>query len=146
MYLISKFKTIGKAFATVLLSSTISIANSAPKKNISIELNRLQQSKKNCITYFLVKNHTKNNFNQFKIELIIFDKKDIIKTRVLGDFKRIRPKKTLVKLFGIPATKCTDIGKILINDVNMCKINNVSKDDCLDLLTPSNKSTTELFK
>ena len=138
-------------FLAYAMLNTVS-ANPQATKNpqatniIFLELNRLQQQKGNCISYFVLKNQTANSYSAFQIELIVFDKNDIISSRFLGDFKKVKANKTLVKLFSIPKTKCNSIAKVLINDIHQCKIGKSNKENCLDLIKPSAKSSTTLFK
>lgn len=128
------------------LSFILSTNTIAELPSISIELNRLMQKDKNCVTYFMIKNNSDFNFSEFKTEMVTFDKDGLITNRILGDFQKIRPKKTVVKLFAIPDTKCSSIDKILINDVHSCKANTEKNMDCLDWLQPSYRAKIELFK
>ncbi len=121
-------------------------APATEQQNILIELNRLEQKDNNCVTYFMIKNNTNFNFSKFQTEMVTFDKNGLINNRILGDFQKIRPNKTVVKLFAIPDAKCSTINKILINDVHICKADTEQPMDCLDLLQPSNKAKIKLFK
>jgi len=114
--------------------------------DILIELNRLEQKDNNCITYFMIRNNSKHNFTEFKTEMVTFDKDGLINNRILGDFKKIRPQKTVVKLFAMPETKCEVVHKILINDVHSCSTDSDETIDCLNLLKPAYKAEVELFK
>jgi len=134
-------------------SASLAVTKEKPKQSldakpmITLELNKLKQSKENCFAYFIIQNKTPNYFTTFKTEFIVFDKNDIIINNIaLVDFKKIRPNKTVVKYLGLPKTQCSKISKILINGVSQCKVETQEKEDCLDLVTPSHKSTTTLFK
>jgi len=115
-------------------------------QQILIELNRLEQKDNDCVTYFMIKNDTKHNFTEFVTEMVTFDKKGLINNRILGDFKRIRPHKTIVKLFAMPNIKCSVVHKVLINDVHSCATSSGEEIDCLELLKPRHKAEVEFLK
>ena len=113
---------------------------------LGIELNKLEQVEGICRVYFVFENATDHKLETLQLELVLFDTKGFVKRRLTLDAAPIAQDKTSVKLFDLPETQCTDVGRILINDV----VNIAGPDGALpkdvSQLDLSSKLDADLFK
>lgn len=84
---------------------------------LGIELNKLEQVEDICRVYFVFENATDHKLETLQLELVLFDTKGFVKRRLTLDAAPIAQDKISVKLFDLPETQCTDVGRILVNDV-----------------------------
>lgn len=131
--------------------TTLFSAATFAEDRIDVEINRLEQVQGNCRAYFLLKNSTTRKFTEFKVDLVLFDKKEIISTRLAVDFQPLLANKTSVKLFDIKDVQCDNLSSILVNEVMSCVHNNQDiKDttelDCIAIINPKSKVDAKLFK
>ncbi|MBK5941773.1 hypothetical protein CCR96_21490 [Halochromatium roseum] len=113
---------------------------------LSIELNKLEQVEDICRVYFVFENAMDQNLEALQLELVLFDTKGFVKRRLTLDAAPIAKDKTSVKLFDLPETQCTNVGRILIND--LVKIAGPDGDlpDNVSQLDLSSKLDADLFK
>jgi hypothetical protein len=116
-----------------------------PPKSISVELNKLEQEGGSCRVYLVITNPGTDAFSAFTLDLIVFEGGTIAR-RLAIELAPIRPTKTIVKVFDISQTACSDIGSILVNDVMHCR--DVSGDvaECVDRIRTSSKLPVTLSK
>jgi hypothetical protein len=112
----------------------------------TIELNKLEAYDKGCRAYVVVNNPGEEDYQSFKLDLVIFQTDGVIGKRFALDLAPLRAKKKSVKLFEIEGTACDKIGSFLINDVMECKMASGPIDDCLQRLTTSTLSDVQLSK
>lgn len=113
--------------------------------NIEIELNKLEDKENSCRAYLVFKNHTDSQFNEFKLDLVMFGADGIISRRLAVDSSPLRANKTSVKLFDIEGLSCAGISLILINDVLSCR-DEYERSDCVDLIEASSKGNVSFVK
>lgn len=92
-------------------------AETGDSGRLGIELNKLEQVEEICRVYFVFENALDHKLETLQLELVLFDTKGFIKRRLTLDAAPIDKDKTSVKLFDLPETQCTNVGRILINDV-----------------------------
>ncbi len=134
-----------KKFMPLLMLFLFHSAAFAAQDNIEIELNKLEEKDGSCRAFLVFKNHTSSQFNQFKLDLVMFGSDGVISRRLAVDASPLRPNKTSVKLFDIEGQSCQGISLILINDVLSCK-DEYERDDCVNLIEASSKGDVSFVK
>ena len=110
-----------------------------------LELNRVEQVGGACSVYLRFKNPDDRRIEAFKLDLVFFDKQEIIRDRLYVELGPAPPTKTAVRLFDIPDFECAELGSILVNDVVECKDNSGADMSCLSRLELSSRSDVSLF-
>ncbi len=113
---------------------------------LGIELNKLDQVEETCRVYFVFENALDHKLETLQLELVLFDTNGFIKRRLTLDAAPIAKDKTSVKLFDLPETQCTDVGRILINDVVKIAGPDGDLPNDVSQLDLSSKLDADLFK
>ncbi len=121
-------------------------AASAQEKSLDIELNKAVNSGDGCLASFVVQNKLGYTLDRFSLDLFIFDKDGIIARQVLLDMAPLRKAKTTVANFSLIQVPCENIGKILVNNIPLCRSEDGSLLDCLTDLKVSSRNRIELTK
>jgi hypothetical protein len=129
--------------ALIALMSCSAFAKSTQPEEITIELNKVEAEGEACQLYFVAKSTAANNFDEFKIEFILFATDGSISRRLIADIGPLKTGRTSVKVFKA-AERCETVDGLLINAVKSC--GTVTKpDDCHALIKPSSRVETKLF-
>jgi hypothetical protein len=117
-------------------------------QEIKLELNKLEpQPETNaCRAYLVFDNSAGPAIEALQLDLILFDQAGVIARRLAVDTAPLRASKTTVKLFDIPDLACTDIRRVLINEVLECRDADGAHADCIERLTLSTRAETQLVK
>ena len=113
---------------------------------VSIELNKLEPQGKTCRAYIVIQNKGTNNYQELKLDIVLFRPDGVIGKRFAVDLAPLKADKRTVKLFDIEDMACEDVGSFLINDVMECKADTGPLTDCLKELTVSSRTNVELTK
>ena len=129
--------------ATILLSSE---AMAESSKNFLLELNTAETKGDACSITFVVKNELEASLEKVAYEFAFFDKQGRVDRISLLDFKSIAPQKMKVNRFKIPAIRCENISRILINENTACQQSGAKSDFCKAALKTENKTLIEFLK
>jgi hypothetical protein len=132
------------ALAAVLLGLSTLVA--AEQGSIAIELNKLESQDSQCRTYFVINNKNSTNYQELKLDLVLFRPDGVIGRRFTVDLAPLKADKRTVKLFVLTDTSCNEVGSFLINDVIACKAESGSAADCLKDITVSSLTNVPLTK
>lgn len=127
-------------------STNAKSAGAKDQGRLGIELNKLEQVDEICRIYFVFENAINHELETLQLELVLFDTKGFIQRRLTLDAAPIAEDKTSVKLFDLPATQCTDVGRILINDVLAMSSPDGALPNDVSQLDLSSKLDVDLFK
>ncbi len=132
----------------LLLLALGTLAGIAAAQEIKLELNKLEpQPETNaCRAYLVFDNSAGPAIEALQLDLILFDRDGVIARRLAVDTAPLRAAKTTVKLFDIPDLACTDIRRVLINEVLECRDADGAHADCIERLTLSTRAETQLVK
>ena len=133
----------------VLIAATLFLGlgvATAQEGAVSIELNKLEPQGKTCRAYIVIQNKGTNNYQELKLDIVLFRPDGVIGKRFAVDLAPLKADKRTVKLFDIEDTACEDVGSFLINDVMECKADTGPLTDCLKELTVSSRTNVELTK
>lgn len=114
-----------------LLVGMVLPVSAKPPTQLILELNKLEQQEAACRLHILFKNGTHLRYEQFEIDLVFFDKNNIILKQLSIDAAPLRNNKQILKPFDIPGMSCNEIGHLLLNDVFSCKVSGEQVQDCL---------------
>ncbi|MGQ7793887.1 Tat pathway signal protein [Faunimonas sp. B44] len=111
---------------------------------VNVELNKLEPVASACRAYFLVENQMPVPLQEMRLDVFLFDLSGVVLRRVALSFADVGVDKIKVALFDLPDLACTDVSRLLVNDVIGCTIrNNENVPDCGDLLSVGSKASAE---
>jgi len=135
------------SFATAqALAQSSSDAGPAPagprgQPSLSIELNKLEMAENACRGYFVVTNRTAAPVKEIRIDVFLFDRRDVILRRVAFSFVDVRAGRTKVVPFDMAEVSCTEIGRLLVSDVLACSApSGAPLDACAETLAVSTRA------
>ena len=142
---------VGKHLCTAALLAAAVVpwscgAGEAAAQTLDIELNKLEDAGGQCVASLLLTNRLSETLEQVRFDLYIFDKGGVIARRLLLDTGPMRPGKTTVASFGLLDGPCANIGRVLVNDIPLCKTAAGVALDCVGALNLSSKAAVELTK
>ena len=117
----------------------------AQQKQLTIELNKVQQSQDGCRLSFIAVNEMGANLETTSMEVVFFDSSDIVSEMLLLDFGRLPSDKTKVVEFVLQQQDCGQISRVLVNDVVECSSaeeQNMTR-ECFSALKTSNRAEIE---
>ncbi|WP_171207866.1 MULTISPECIES: hypothetical protein [unclassified Ruegeria] len=132
-------------FAGAMPSFAMAQSASEPGKDLSIELNAIQDVSGSCRLIFLVTNETGSEVDSAVLETVIFDPEGgFVRLSLLnfGDLPSGRPR---VRQFVVPDRTCAMVGQVLINGVSSCVIDGAESQLCGDALALSSRIDMELL-
>ena len=118
----------------------------AAQGSLSIELNKLEDTKEGCRSIFVFDNQTGHELDRFRIDLILFDPAGVYTKQLLLDLAPLYQEKKTVASFLLDDAPCAKIGSILVNDVPWCEDAGGDKIDCVKLLQVHSRSAVPLQK
>jgi hypothetical protein len=124
------------------LAATAAVSAAAPPSSgkLRLELNALQPVAAACRVTFLATNDLGASLSKTTFELAIFGKDGSISRIVSADFDGLTAGKTKVLQFDLKDVACTDISRVLVNDVTACTGEGVAPTACLAGLQTSDRT------
>ena len=121
-------------------------AGAAAAQTLDIELNKLEDAGGQCVASLLLTNRLSDTLDQVRFDLYIFDKGGVIARRLVLDTGPMRVGKTTVASFALLDQPCGNIGKLLVNDVPVCKTAAGAAVDCVAALSLTSRAAAPLTK
>ena len=136
---------IAKVFAAGCLAMSVTFthvafASSSTNENILLELNKLEQQDSACQVYLLVTNATESQFDDLKLDLVIFDIDLVVMRRVAVELAPLRAGKSSVKSFKLTGESCSKVGRFLLNGFLTCGEAGQKRSDCIDMSKTSSRT------
>jgi hypothetical protein len=136
------------ATATFLLASIIlspfavgqAIAQAAGPA-LTLELNAAEPSEKGCRLTFVVNNKLGGHLVRAAFELALFNKQGVVDRLTVLDFRDMPEGKTKVSRFDLAGADCTNISRVLINQVTECHGNGIEANSCMLNLKTETKTS-----
>ena len=132
-----------------LIAAFLVVANataSAQAGGIDVELNKLEPVDGACRAYLVTQNLTDSTFEDVQLDVVMFDNDGIVARRLAVQIGPMARNKTSIKVFDIKNLACDDIGQMLLNDVLQCRSDQGARDDCLSLLSVSQRGNVPFIK
>ena len=121
-------------------------AKTAEQGAIAIELNKLEPQGSQCRAYFVVTNKNSSDYQELKLDLVLFRPDGVIARRFAVDLAPLKSNKRTVKLFELAETRCEEVGSFLINEVMECRADSGPVADCLNEIAVSSLTKAQLTK
>ncbi len=118
----------------------------AAAQTLDIELNKLEDVGGQCAASLLLTNRLSETLDRVRFDLYVFDKAGVIARRLLLDTGPMRVDKTTVATFALLDRPCGTIGRLLLNDVPLCKTKAGTDVDCVAALNLTSRASIELAK
>lgn len=135
------------AILTLVLALSVATtavhAQDQSQPSLSIDLNALQQTDQACRLVFIATNATGASIDEMTLETVLFDTVGRVDRFALFEFKALPAGKTRVRQFDLPDTRCSAIGRVLINGAATCKGQSLKGTECMDHLNLKSTSRTE---
>ena len=129
------------AFALLVSSQAIAQAG-----GIEVELNKLEPVEGACRAYLVTQNLTDTRFESVQLDVVMFDNDGIVARRLAVQIGPMPKNKTSIKVFDIKDLGCKDIGQLLLNDVIECRDASGKREDCLSLISVSQRGNTPFIQ
>ncbi len=138
---------IAVVIASLLIALSATTAGvSAQSDALSIELNRLEQRDDGCRVHLVLENPSAHPYSSYRLDLVIFAVDGIIARRLALETAPLHANKTMVKEFAIEALACSEVGRILLNDVSTCRSEVGDIDDCVATTRLSSRASVSFIK
>ena len=141
-------RIVGLAGALSLLASPAWAAAPLP-----LELNKLEPipgAQPGCRAYVVAQNPDADPLEQLRLDLVLFGTDGVIARRIALDVGPLGAGKTAVRLFDLAALPCDQIGRMLVNDVLVCRggkpAADLNLDGCLDRLAVTSRASVPFVK
>lgn len=135
----------GGAVAGVALMLALA-GPAAAEAGLSLELNKLSDVDGYCAASLLLTNRMGPTLEQVRFDLFVMDKDGVIARRLFLDTGPMREGKTTVATVAILDRPCAQVGRLLINDVPVCKTEAEDDVDCVAALNVASRASVELAK
>lgn len=134
----------GKCSVVLLICAVLALApalsaRSGDARQLTLQLNNLQDTANACRMTFMLTNRMGTEISDASFEIVLFDKSEAVARLLALNPGRLPAGKTRVKQFDIKALTCGNIGRVLLNDVKRCKGKQLSPAVCLDAARPSSR-------
>ncbi len=150
LYKLFGHKLAGPVFlgaALIVTGLGASVAVSAAEPGLDIELNKAEDGDGTCVASLVVRNDMGQTLDRFSMDLYVFDRDGVIARQVLLDLAPLRGDKTTVARFNLIARPCTEVSRVLVNDIPSCRGAGSGETlDCLAALTVSSRGKIEMVK
>jgi hypothetical protein len=136
---------------TVALCAALAIVLAAPPLlaadgQLTIELNKLEDTDEGCRSLLVVDNETGHELHRFRVDLILFDREGVYAKQLLLDMAPLYEDKKVLASFLLAEQPCASIGSVLINDVPWCENGAGATVDCVKLLEVESRTEVPLEK
>lgn len=133
-------------FLSAALLPTTATADGQKPPMVTLELNKLEADDGACGAFLVARNATDERIERLNLDLVIFDKKDVIARRLAVEMGPLNANKTVVRGFAMDGLSCEAVGALLLNDVIACEGSAAKIEDCLEQIKTSSRSEAPFFK
>ena len=130
----------------MIVAASVAATAHAADTGVSVELNKLEPRDAACRAYFVLENRSPIAFSTLKLDLVMFDTDGIVTRRLAAELGPLPLEKTSLKVFDMEELACTELGRLLLNDVTACEDDAGPRADCLALLSTSTRATVPFIK
>ena len=113
-------------------------------QTLFIELNALNQQQQSCRLSFVMKNNLGAAIEELAMEVVLFNQSQQVTSMLLIKSQKMPIRKTLVRQYSLKNTLCSSISQVLVNDVKVCRGQNLTNETCLQSLDLSSRTSAKL--
>ncbi|MEX0281209.1 MAG: hypothetical protein AB3N13_08480 [Arenibacterium sp.] len=132
--------------AGLLVLPALTKAEDTPPAGIQLELNTAQDTANACRLTFVAENSLGTSVEKAVFETVIFDVSGGVVLLSLFDFRDLPQGALRVRQFDVPAKRCGEIGRVLINDAHTCSVSGADSDVCRTSLSANSRIDMELIR
>lgn len=136
--------TIFKTAAIVCLSLA-TLPAFAQTGNFELELNSSADVPDACRLTFVATNNTGIALTKTGFEVAAFDASGVVSSLLVLEFGELPLNKTRVVQFDLPAMKCADLSRLLVNGQDSCESADGAHDVCIKQLGASSRISSIPF-
>jgi len=133
------------ALTCLTVPLTTSFAAAQPVETIAIQLNEAATVGDACRLTFVFRNELPNTVEALGLDLVLFDRSEGVSGYAAVDVGALPAGKTRVRQYDVAKGDCSEIVRVLLNDVRACEIEAGTDRDCLPLLSLSSRSEIDLI-
>ena len=112
---------------------------------LGIELNNAEQTGEACRLSFMFTNKLDTDLAKLSMQIVVFDRQERIRSLVTLSAGALPRDRHRVRQFDLPKTACTDVARILLNDLPVCEGDALDPAGCMSRLETSNRSDIEFI-
>jgi len=133
-------------FKAITLAACLfaSAPNAFADTGLSIELNKLEQQQSACRLTLLIENKLETRINDLNFELALFGSDKQITKMLAISAGSFPTRKTRIRQFDLPDTKCESISRFLLNSITKCDGDGLTPENCLDRTRTGSTTKTSL--
>lgn len=113
--------------------------------NFELELNTSTDVDGACRLTFVATNNTGMALTKTAYEVAAFNAEGVVSEILVLEFGELPLSKTRVVQFDLPAIKCADLSRILVNSADTCESAEGPQDICMKALSASSRIATMPF-
>jgi hypothetical protein len=130
---------LGLLFLAALFMAICPLA--AQERKIDLEFNDLQQADSGCRAVFVLQNGLGKPLDQLTLRVVAFDTDNHVSLVLSLDVGAMPANKTRVLRFDLgEGVKCTDVSRLLLDDVTACKGAELDPAKCLAAVSLSSRA------
>lgn len=111
---------------------------------LGLELNAMQQIDGACRIVFLANNQLGADLSALSYETVLIGTDGVVDRLTLFDFQSLPAGRQRVRQFDLDGAECGSIGRILINGAASCSGDGLDGSECIDDLTVTSRTNTEI--
>ena len=124
---------------------TASFAFAQSPERISVQLNTAETTGDACRLTFVIRNQLSAPVDALGLDLVMFDRSEGVSGYAAVDFGAMPPGKTIVRQYDVGKGACTEISRVLLNDVRACQVYSDPLPDCLTRLQITSRSEIDFI-
>lgn len=142
-------KTLSKLalWGSVLFLGMSALATSSPAQDadetkaagLGLELNTIEPTQRGCRLTFVIRNRMGQQIEALGFEIALFGPDGAVTDVIAMDAGSLPEGKTRVRQFRVPDVACTDVSRVLLNDLTKCEGDGLSPGACIDRLSLSSR-------
>lgn len=114
--------------------------------DLHIELNRLEERAGGCRVHLVLENTSPRAYDSYRLDLVVFGGDGVIARRLALETAPLRASKTMVKEFELADFPCSQVGRILLNDISQCSSAGSGRSDCISTTRVSSRASVAFVK
>ncbi|MCV0425720.1 MAG: hypothetical protein K5905_09615 [Roseibium sp.] len=112
---------------------------------ITIQLNTAETTGDACRLTFVIRNQMATPVDALGLDLVMFDQTEGVSGYAAVDFGAMPSGKTVVRQYDVGKGTCSNISRVLLNEVRTCKVADSQLSDCLSRLQITSRSEIDFI-
>ncbi|MFP4536793.1 MAG: hypothetical protein ACLFPA_00685 [Dichotomicrobium sp.] len=125
--------------SALAISAPAQDANETKPPELSLELNTIESTQQGCRLTFVIRNQLAQPIEALGFEIALFGPDGAVTEVIALDAGSLPDGKTRVRQFRVPDVTCTEVSRVLLNDVTKCEGDGLSPAGCIGRLSLSSR-------